>query len=174
MASKRLPIPLNVKLQVLHEAGYRCSVPTCRTIVTLDMHHCDYVSNNGSNDPANLLVLCPNCHSLHHKGLIPDESIRAWKMFQISLNEALDNKSINILLTLNKLEYLKVSGEGIRECSSLVASEFIRITRCFDLNSGMFLGSETGVYEISLTDRGSMFVDAWKRGDQASAMNISV
>ena len=74
----RKKIPADCRQLVLHEAGYRCANPTCRTILTLDIHHLEYVSDDGGNDPANLLPLCPNCHGLHHSGVIPRESIRAW------------------------------------------------------------------------------------------------
>jgi len=38
---KRRAIPKQVKLDVLTEAGYQCAVPTCRTILSLDIHHID-------------------------------------------------------------------------------------------------------------------------------------
>ncbi|MCP5450830.1 MAG: HNH endonuclease, partial [Gammaproteobacteria bacterium] len=75
MATKRKPIKVDIKHQVLHESGYKCSNPVCRTILTLDIHHLEYVSKNGDNTPDNLLALCPNCHALHHKGIIPDNSL---------------------------------------------------------------------------------------------------
>jgi hypothetical protein len=173
MVAKRSSIPMDIKLQVLHEAGYRCSIPACRMIVTLDIHHCEYVSKGGSNDPSNLLVLCPNCHSLHHRGIIPDESIRAWKMFQMSLNEALDKNAVDILLALDKLKVeLKVSGEGVLECASLVASGFIDVEEYHSGSLEIFTKSDEYGYKIRLTDRGSMFIDAWKHGDQANAINV--
>jgi hypothetical protein len=173
MVTKRSPIPMDVKRQVLHEAGYRCSVPACHTILTLDMHHCEHVSKDGSNDPSNLLVLCPNCHRLYNNGDISDESIRTWKMFQISLNEALDKNSVEILLALDKLkEELKVSGDGVLECASLVASGFIDVEWYHSGSLDIHTKSDEYGYKIRLTDRGSMFIDAWKRGDQANAVNV--
>ena len=36
---ERDKLPVNTRVMVLAEAGYRCAVPTCRNILALDMHH---------------------------------------------------------------------------------------------------------------------------------------
>lgn len=172
MPKKRKSISLEVRRLVLHEAGYKCSNPTCRTILTIDIHHLDYVSKNGGNRPDNLLPLCPNCHALHHQGHIPKESLRAWKLFLLSLNEALDRKSIDLLLTLSKTGKLTVSGEGVLSCSTLIASDLARIERIkFEktrergfLFGDMIIYDE--IYQIELTKKGMALVSAWKNGDQ--------
>ena len=171
----RKSLSLTTKKQVLHEAGYQCSNPICRTILTLDIHHLDYVSNNGKNTPDNLLALCPNCHSLHHKNHIPLESLRAWKMFQLSLNEAFDRRSINLLITIAKQKRLDMSGEGVIECSSLIASGLVSC-KVFMHAQGP-RGSRAGIptktiYELELTQKGSIFYEAWENGDQNTAINF--
>ena len=75
MTTKRSTIPLATQRLVLHESGYRCANPVCRTILTLEIHHLDYVADGGSDDPSNLVPLCPNCHTLHHTGTIPKASL---------------------------------------------------------------------------------------------------
>ena len=122
----RKKLPISIQRMVLHESGYKCSNPTCRTIITLDLHHLAYVSKGGKNEAENLLALCPNCHSLHHKRHIPQDSLRTWKMLQISLNEAFDKRSIDLLLTIHKQRRLDVSGEGVLDCASLISSEFVK------------------------------------------------
>jgi tetratricopeptide (TPR) repeat protein len=57
---KRVAVPEEIKRQVLVEAGFKCSVPRCPNDVSLEVHHIDYDRDN--HDPANLLVLCSNCH----------------------------------------------------------------------------------------------------------------
>ena len=57
---KRVAIPEETKRQVMLEAGFRCSVPRCPNDLSLEVHHIDYDRDN--HDPANLLVLCSNCH----------------------------------------------------------------------------------------------------------------
>src|SRR5262245_47653048 len=121
MAEKRRKaIALSVKQHVLHEAGYLCANPACRTVLTLDIHHLNYVSDGGTDTAENLLPLCPNCHALHHKGVIPRTSLKAWKMFLLALNEAFDKQSINILLTLAKLGVIqRVTGDGLIRLAAL-------------------------------------------------------
>jgi hypothetical protein len=53
--AKRITIPPRLRLDMLIEAGYRCAVPTCRTILTLELHHIDPVREDGMNVPDNLI-----------------------------------------------------------------------------------------------------------------------
>ena len=184
MTNRRLKIPLQIKQQVLHEAGYKCGNPTCRSILTLDIHHLDYVSEGGDNSPSNLLALCPNCHSLHHKGHIPLESLRTWKILLLSLNEAFDKRSINILLALDKVDSIIVSGDGLLDCASLIASGIVKV-EWRGGSGGLFGGGlfssdkknpikdtiEDGQYWIELSEKGHLLVSAWKQGDQKGAVN---
>lgn len=86
MTKKRKYISKKAKIVVLTEAGYRCAVPTCRTILAIDLHHIVHVSEDESNDPSSLLALCPTCHALYHRGEIFKDSILAWKQLLIDLN----------------------------------------------------------------------------------------
>lgn len=161
MARKALPI--DVRRRVLHEAGYKCGNPICRCIITLDIHHLVSVSDDGPDEPENLIALCPNCHALHHKGEIPMESLRAWKMLLLAVNEAFDRRSVDLLLALDKIGNTFVSGEGVLECASLIAAGFVE--------RGYYnIGGPIPMYSVSLTDRGRAMVNAWKHGDQRAAV----
>jgi len=166
MAKRRKTLPVDVRKLVLHEAGYRCSNPVCRTMLTLDIHHLVPISEDGSDTPDNLLALCPNCHSLHHRGEIPIESLRAWKMILLSLNEGYDRKAVDLLLVLSKAGTLWVSGDGVIQCAALVASGLVE-SRAL---GGLTADQPLPAYAISLTERGKLMVDAWKRGDQNSVV----
>lgn len=170
MPSKRKSIPINTAMTVLHESGYMCANPTCRTIMTLDMHHMEYVSEGGSNDAANLLPLCPNCHALHHQGVIPAASVRAWKMLLVTLNEGFDRASVSILLMLDKMNDVRVSGDGLLECAPLIASGLVEIESKWEGSSGLFGWGEVVGYFVQLSEKGRLFVGAWKRGDQHAAV----
>lgn len=189
MPVKRKSIAIEVKTQVLHEAGYKCSNPTCRTIITLDIHHMDYVSKGGGNIPSNLLALCPNCHQLHHIGHIPLDSIRAWKMLQLTLNEAFDKKSIDILLALDRIGGVIITGDGLLNCAGLIASNLIYVTENWigtekqkeTYGMGLSIGAawrdvekplSIGQYRLSLTNKGKLLLAAWKNGNQSDAVNI--
>src|SRR6266705_1039150 len=106
---RRTAIPVDVRQLVLHESGYKCSNPSCRHVITLDVHHLELVSEGGGNAPENLLALCPNCHALHHANRIPRESLRAWKLLLLALNQGFDRQSIDALLALRRLGNLYVT-----------------------------------------------------------------
>jgi len=168
--TKRKSIPMNTKVAVLHESGYLCANPACRMVMTLDMHHMEYVSEGGTNEATNLLPLCPTCHALHHQGLIPAGSIRTWKMLLITLNEGFDRKSVSTLLMLEKLESVRLSGDGRIECAALIASGLVMVLNRTECEPGLYGMPEVVGYLIQLSPKGPLFVDAWKRGDQDAAV----
>ena len=161
----RKALPQDVRRRVLHEAGYKCGNPVCRTIVTLDIHHVVPVAEAGKNEPENLLVLCPNCHALHHRGEIPIESLRAWKMLLLAINEAFDRRSVDLLLALDATGMLFVSGEGVLECAALVAAGLVQRGSYNDGRRAF------PTYSVSLTEKGTALVAAWKQGNQALAVS---
>lgn len=173
---KRRSIPLDTRTLVLHEAGYKCGNPACRTVLTLDIHHLDYVAEGGTALPYNLLALCPNCHSLHHNGHIPRSSLRTWKLLLLSLNEAFDRHSVDVLLTLDQLDGVMVWGDGLLDCAALVASGLISVherSREIKKRSGLlgpYTEEETEKYWLMLSPKGRQFVAAWKLGDQNAAI----
>lgn len=182
---RRKTLPVATRTLVLHECGYKCSNPTCRMVLTLDIHHIEYVSNGGNDTPENLVALCPNCHALHHKGHIPQVSLRAWKFLLLALNEAFDQKSVDILLALDRLNGLMIWGDGLIACASLVASDLIRVheqTEMVETTSGssIFFSSVTtkenrvSRYWIELSTKGHTFLDGWKRGDQNIAISTQI
>lgn len=187
----RRTIPINIRKLVLHEAGYKCSNPICRTIITIELHHLVSVTDNGLNSPDNLLVLCPNCHTLHHQGNIPQESLKAWKMLLISLNKSLDKHALDILLTLTKIPRLMLSGDGVLSCSSLIAADLISIEteEKIDANEKALVDEGESLdnrrrefnrneieerYWISLSKKGEAVVKAWKKGDQEGVVNPEI
>jgi hypothetical protein len=159
----RKALSVAVKHQVLHEAGYKCGNPVCRTILTLEIHHLERVADGGGDGPENLLALCPNCHALHHRGEIPLESLRAWKMLLLAINEAYDRRSVDLLLMLDAVGMVYVSGDGMLECASLIAGGLVE-RKVF--NTGRPIPN----YGVHLTDRGRALVGAWKQGNQVAAV----
>lgn len=177
--SRRKALQPATRMLVLHEAGYKCSNPACRMVLTLDIHHIEYVAEGGANSQDNLLALCPNCHSLHHKGHIPRESLRAWKVLLLSLNEGFDRRSVDTLLALDVLGGVMVWGDGLLACASLVASGLMDVDERDEIveTEGFFTGPgkerRVAKYWVELSARGHAFVEAWKRGDQDAAVRAS-
>jgi hypothetical protein len=169
--AKRTSIPLATQREVLHEAGYRCANPGCRGIITLDIHHIEYVSEDGGNGAENLLTLCPTCHALHDAGHIPRESIRAWKMLLLSLNDGFSKAAVDLLLALDHLAKRPVllAIDTLLMMGSLVASGLITVTHP---NRGDIPEwDHTQTRFVSLSEKGRVFVAAWKAGKQLEAVN---
>jgi hypothetical protein len=171
--TKRKSIPLPTQRQVLHEAGYRCGNPGCRGIITLDIHHIEHVSENGGNGAENLLPLCPTCHALHHAGHIPLESIRTWKMLLLSLNDGFSRAVVDFLLALDQIGERPVllAIDTLLLMGSLLSSGLIKLTHPsrgdipeWDFTQTRFVG---------LSEKGRTFVEAWKAGKQAEAVNAA-
>lgn len=167
--AQRCAIPVDVKKLVLHESGYKCGNPACHSILTLDIHHLQRVADDGKEGADNLLPLCPNCHALHHRGEIPAESVRAWKMLLLSINEAFDKRTISLLQTISCVGEIYLSGDELLECAELVAGEWIETNR-FGLPTQTQTGLTVPFYRVSLTDRGKRLISAWKEGNQAKAV----
>ena len=161
MTPKRKAVPRSVQIAVLTEAGYRCAVPTCRSILIIDLHHIVEVHEGGGNDASNLLALCPNCHALYHREKIAKESIVIWKGMLVALSNAFDFQTIDDLIFISKLKTHKlcVSGDGVLKFSRLIAAGL----------AGFQLFRQDGpilLYEILLTGKGKSFINAWKNGDR--------
>lgn len=155
----RKKLKVDVRSVVLHEAAYKCANPRCRYPITLDIHHLEELGKGGPDDPENLLALCPICHREHHSKIIPIESLRAWKMLLVTLNEAFDRKGIDLLLAIKKLGKLALSGG---DCAPLLASDLVNITT---LQNGPVI-----VYVAELNTKGETFVAGWLSGEQAKAI----
>lgn len=174
MSAKRKTIPLDVKLIVLHEAGYKCGNPVCRHVLTLDIHHLTYVSKGGPDTAENLLPLCPNCHALHHRGEIPEVSVRAWKMLLLALNEAFDRKSVDVLLALDKQGLIKrLTGDGVISLASLVAAGVVSVREYWHEIGGGMVSQHEQMYLAELSEKGRLLVEGWKKGDQAAAVSVA-
>jgi HNH endonuclease len=171
----RTSIPDTTRTLVLLEAGYKCANPTCRHVLTLDLHHIVWVKDGGGNEPSNLLALCPNCHSLHTHGHIPAQAVRTWKSFLLALNSA-NHATADLLLVLAADEArlksapdsekaappFRFTGDGLPALSGLLTSGIIEITRRF---SGVNAwGSSMPSFEVRLTEKGRTLVAAWQSG----------
>ncbi|MHB1546833.1 MAG: HNH endonuclease [bacterium] len=71
-------IPEDTKRAVLVEAGHRCAIPTCKATTT-EIHHIVPSASGGNNLFANLIALCPNCHTRFHKKEIDGKAMRMYK-----------------------------------------------------------------------------------------------
>jgi hypothetical protein len=158
----RTKISESLKREVLTEAGYRCAVPTCRSILAIDLHHIIKVSDGGANEFQNLIALCPNCHALYHRGTINSDSIRVWKGMLISLNGAFDKATIDDLLFLynSNSQSLELSGDGVLKFSKLISANLAEFVSFSKDNFKLDIK-----YKVLLTENGKLLVNAWLQGN---------
>jgi hypothetical protein len=172
--TERTRLPAKTQLMLLTEAGYKCGVPTCRNILALDMHHIYEVSEGGSNDPLNLIVICSFCHDLYHRGVIKRESLYVYKSMLVAIAGAFDVLTIDQLLFLEPRakDFLVVSGDGLLRFARLIAANLasaeLKVNNNFQLVT----------YVVNITTKGRMVVQAWREGnrarlEQALAMNAA-
>ena len=169
MERKKLPLP--VRHQLLMEAGYKCGNPTCRNVITLDLHHIEYVSQGGGDHPPNLLVLCPYCHSMHHAGHIPVEAIRLWKGLLVALNQAFDRQGMELLLFLHNTNnnQLWYSADGVLSFAGLIGAGLVVIAKTdmtFMAPNEAKKFTQTS-HNLALTPRGTLLVEAWLSGNES-------
>lgn len=155
----RKAIPVDVTIKVLHECAYKCANPRCRYPLTLDRHHLNEHSKGGSDTPDNLLALCPNCHADHHAGKIPIGTLRAWKMLLVTINEAFNRQTVDLLLAVYQTGRFALSGG---DCASLIASGLVEVET---VENGPLV-----TYFVSLNQKGQLFVEGWMSGDQSKAI----
>ena len=125
---RKNPTPL-IRDEVLREAGYKCANPTCRNILTLELHHIEWVKDGGDSSANNLIALCGHCHDMHTNGHIPPTAIRHWKGMLHALNHAFNRESTDLLLYLAHpgMENVWYTGDGFLRFAGLVAAGLVEV-----------------------------------------------
>lgn len=83
---ERQNIPAETVRAVLVEAGHRCAIPTCRSTTT-EIAHIESWAKSQDDSFANLIALCPNCHTrFDQKKEIDSKSVRIYKQNLALLN----------------------------------------------------------------------------------------
>lgn len=66
-------IPRDLRYLILERDDFRCKfcgLGGKGSDIILEVHHVIWRFNGGSDDPTNLMTVCPNCHDLIHHGKI--------------------------------------------------------------------------------------------------------
>jgi hypothetical protein len=71
-------LTLEEKNTLVNSVWYRCENPFCKFTSFLSVHHIVEGNDEDQNKLANLIVLCPYCHDLAHRGEIPEKEMREW------------------------------------------------------------------------------------------------
>lgn len=88
----RLPIPAELERALMIEAGYRCALPTCRTVFPLEIEHIEDYARVQKHEFSNMIVLCANCHRMKGSG---PRSLDRKALKQIKVNLGLINQRYN-------------------------------------------------------------------------------
>lgn len=75
---KRRSVPLKIRALLQREVASACPFCDSSDVDHFEIHHIDDDPNN--NDAANLMMLCPTCHSKITKGDIPSHAVRRKKL----------------------------------------------------------------------------------------------
>lgn len=166
--TRRANIPQDVRREVLIEAGYRCAVPTCRTIGVVDVHHIVLVAEGGKNTADNLIALCPTCHAMHHRGAMPEEAIRVYKGMLVSLNQAFDKNASDLLLFLAlETRPRGFTSTDVLRFVGLIVAGLVCTSEMGQPKGGLRVGSYAGSdFTLDLTEQGRSVVEAWKHGNK--------
>jgi hypothetical protein len=160
---ERKNLPQKTRVALLTESGYRCAVPTCRGILALDMHHIWEVSAGGTDDPSNLIALCPTCHSLYHRGTIDQQAIYVYKAMLVAITRAFDVEAVDRLLFLelcNTPDFLVVSGDGLLQYARLIAAGMAEMVQKANNNFQLV------TYTVGISNKGRQLIEAWRQGDR--------
>ena len=165
---ERKRLPLRTITAVLTEAGYRCAVPTCRSILALDMHHIWEVAAGGGNEPSNLVALCPTCHALYHRGTISSDSIYAYKAMLVAIGRAFDLEAIDRLLFLAMCpkDFLVMSGDGVLHFARLISAHLASVEMKANNNWNIV------TYAVNITEKRRQLVQAWRDGDRTRLSQV--
>lgn len=162
MATRNTLSPI-VRNDVLQEAGYKCANPTCRNVLTLQVHHIHWVKDGGGDTVDNLLALCGHCHDLHTQGHIPKSAIVYWKGMLVALNHAFCKESTDLLLYLYKAgpnSIHRYTSDAALRFAGLIAADLV------GLNFVGGPGDAPSLCQIVLTPKGRMLIEAWREGDE--------
>lgn len=95
----RQAIPAELERALMIEAGYRCAIPTCRTVYPLDIEHIDEYSRVKKHEFSNMIVLCKNCHGIKGTGprKLDRKALRAIKANLGRINQRYNDTERRIL-----------------------------------------------------------------------------
>lgn len=166
---KRKTIPPAVRDEVLREAGYKCANPTCRNILTLQLHHMVWVKEGGENSALNLIALCGHCHDMHTQGHIPASAISYWKGMLHALNHAFSKESMDLLLYLYKKSENTphwYTADGVLRFAGLYAAGLVQFGQQAASNVVSMGSGPSSSHQVVLSDKGRVLVEAWMSGDE--------
>lgn len=97
-----------------------------------------------------------------HRDVITKEAIWHWKALLVAMNNAFDRRSMDLLLTVNDLPFVRYSGDAVADLSGLIQAKLIEVMDFDATSTGPVV---TGQFRVQTTQRGKLLIDAWKTGE---------
>lgn len=156
----RPPIPAELKRRILVEAGHRCAIQTCRSIIVVDVHHIIPWEQCKEHKYENLIALCPNCHRLADSGKIDRKSLKMYKANLRFLYDKFTTFEIDILFELSKIpkeQALQFPPYLILLIKRIIEAGYVK---WIQTPAGVTIGGmKSNPDYIQLTEDGSVFLE---------------
>lgn len=162
-------IPVEIKRQVLVEAGHCCAIPTCQFPAT-EFVHIEPFSRAKEHRVENIIALCPNHHALYDKKkLIDRKSMLMYKQKLQFLKKRYTKYELRILALLAEKPAVVANGEiqvlGLLKDGLIKnAKTFMTQSLAMQDNQGnaVFQDETIQLFAAVLTEKGKQFIDNWR------------
>ncbi|MCG5469686.1 HNH endonuclease [Micromonospora sp. LAH09] len=150
-----------IQRDVLVEAGHRCAIPTCRQVPT-ELAHIDPWSKVQEHTFANIIALCPTCHSRYDQGQIDRQSMLQYKANLSVLNHRygdLERRLLELFAAEPKTAVIQLPG-GFGIMLSYLIQDALLVPVDMGGNRGYIMGMPAAEC-FGLTEKGREFVTRW-------------
>lgn len=167
-------IPADIKRAVLVEAGHRCAIPTCRSTTTEIAHIVPWAETQ-DNSFANLIALCPNCHTRYdQKKEIDRKAIQMYKQNLGVLNNRygdMERRIFEYVAVTKERVFILGAGGDFMVANAVKDGLFVQQPTAPDTTAGLQVNGPNGfskwfpvtfIYWVS--DKGVDFVNRYASG----------
>lgn len=162
-------IPIDVRREVLIEAGHMCAIPTCQYPAT-QFAHIEEFSRVKEHRAENIIALCPNHHDQYdNKKNIDKQCMRIYKQKLQLLNKRYTKYEMRLLALLAE-KPIVVADSEIQTMGLLKDGLIINKRTFMSQNVGLknnageqvFQDKFVQLYAAELTEKGKLFIRNWK------------
>lgn len=152
-----------LKREVLIEAGHRCAIPTCRQ-ETVEIAHIEPWTKVKEHKFANLIALCPTCHTRFDKGEIDKKAMNIYKSNLSTLNSRygdLEKRILSLFANNPQANEIQLPGGQDILIMYLLEDGLLADT---GKNSGAILAGVPSAKTYQITSKGKEFIKQWIEG----------
>ncbi len=171
MSVDRPNIPADTIRAVLVEAGHRCAIPTCRATTT-EIAHIEPWAKSHDNSFANLIALCPNCHTrFDQKKDIDVKSIRIYKQNLALMNNRYGDfeRRVFELVARTKARLFVLGAGGDLLLANAAKDGLVNVTPSYAIGLDVALNDGQKItfpmsFVCEITEAGFKFVEQYSQG----------